>query len=67
MRRGHAATHVFWEHAYYIDIRNDRAKYLDAFWRLVNWHFVAANLAADADNPPTDMASRRGFEPRLPP
>jgi Fe-Mn family superoxide dismutase len=37
-----------WEHAYYIDFRNDRAKYLDAFWRLVNWYFVAANLAVDA-------------------
>jgi Fe-Mn family superoxide dismutase len=36
-----------WEHAYYVDFRNDRAKYLDAFWRLVNWQYVAANLAAD--------------------
>jgi superoxide dismutase, Fe-Mn family len=35
-----------WEHAYYIDYRNDRGKYLDAFWALVNWPFVAANLAA---------------------
>ncbi len=29
-----------WEHAYYIDTRNDRAKYLDAFWHVVNWSFV---------------------------
>jgi len=35
-----------WEHAYYIDFRNDRARYVDAFWRLVNWQFVAANHAA---------------------
>jgi superoxide dismutase, Fe-Mn family len=35
-----------WEHAYYVDYRNDRGKYLDAFWSLVNWDFVAANLAA---------------------
>lgn len=35
-----------WEHAYYIDYRNARPKYLDAFWRLVNWRFAAANLAA---------------------
>lgn len=35
-----------WEHAYYIDHRNDRAKYLDAFWNLVNWRFVEENLAA---------------------
>jgi len=29
-----------WEHAYYIDCRNARAKYLEAFWNLVNWQFV---------------------------
>ncbi len=33
-----------WEHAYYIDYRNARPKYLEAFWKLVNWDFVAANL-----------------------
>ncbi len=33
-----------WEHAYYIDYRNARAKYVEAFWHLVNWKFVAANL-----------------------
>mgnify|MGYP001049662823 FL=1 len=33
-----------WEHAYYIDYRNARPKYLEAFWSLVNWDFVAANL-----------------------
>ena len=33
-----------WEHAYYIDYRNARPKYLDAFWALVNWDFVAKNL-----------------------
>ena len=34
-----------WEHAYYIDFRNARPAYLDAFWKLVNWEFAAANLA----------------------
>ncbi|EKU25010.1 superoxide dismutase [Xanthomonas graminis] len=33
-----------WEHAYYIDYRGDRARYLEAFWKLVNWEFVAANM-----------------------
>ncbi|WP_129375441.1 Fe-Mn family superoxide dismutase [Pseudomonas aeruginosa] len=34
-----------WEHAYYIDYRNARPAYLDAFWHLVNWEFVAINLS----------------------
>lgn len=34
-----------WEHAYYIDYRNERAKYLNAFWEIVNWDFVAKNFA----------------------
>ncbi len=33
-----------WEHAYYIDYRNLRPKYLEAFWSLVNWQFAAKNL-----------------------
>jgi Fe-Mn family superoxide dismutase len=33
-----------WEHAYYIDFRNDRAKFVETFWKLVNWDFVAKNL-----------------------
>jgi Fe-Mn family superoxide dismutase len=34
-----------WEHAYYIDYRNARPKYLEGFWALANWDFAAANFA----------------------
>lgn len=34
-----------WEHAYYIDYRNVRPDYLNAFWALVNWEFASANFA----------------------
>jgi Fe-Mn family superoxide dismutase len=33
-----------WEHAYYVDYRNARPKYVEGFWKLVNWDFVEKNL-----------------------
>jgi len=33
-----------WEHAYYIDYRNARPKYVENFWSMVNWKFVASQL-----------------------
>ncbi|HEV2611225.1 MAG TPA: Fe-Mn family superoxide dismutase [Noviherbaspirillum sp.] len=34
-----------WEHAYYIDYRNARPKFVEAFWNVVNWDFVGKNFA----------------------
>jgi len=33
-----------WEHAYYVDYKNDKAKYIDAFWNIVNWETVNKRL-----------------------
>lgn len=34
-----------WEHAYYIDYRNARPKFVEAFWNIANWDFAAKNFA----------------------
>ena len=34
-----------WEHAYYIDTRNNRGEYLNRFWALANWAFAANQFA----------------------
>lgn len=39
-------TFDVWEHAYYVDYRNARPKYVETLWNLVNWDFVASNFAA---------------------
>jgi Fe-Mn family superoxide dismutase len=34
-----------WEHAYYLQYKNAKADWVDAFWQLVNWPDVAARFA----------------------
>ena len=35
-----------WEHAYYVDYRNARQKYLETFWNQINWNFASENYAS---------------------
>ena len=44
-----------WEHAYYLDYQNERAKYLEAVLGKINWHFAAENL--DQEDHPVRAAA----------
>jgi len=47
-----------WEHAYYIDYRNNRSKYLAAYFSVLNWDFASENLISPA---PTGLLGRPGI------
>jgi Fe-Mn family superoxide dismutase len=34
-----------WEHAYYLKYRNLRAKYVEAWWNVVNWEAISENYS----------------------
>ena len=34
-----------WEHAYYLDYKNQRAKFVEAFWNIVNWDTIDKRLS----------------------
>ncbi len=33
-----------WEHAYYLDYKHNRAKYIEAWWELINWDYVSSQF-----------------------
>lgn len=39
-----------WEHAYYLDYQNDRGKFIDGFWNIVNWDIVNQRLETALKN-----------------
>lgn len=54
-----------WEHAYYLDYQNERGKFLEGFWKLVNWAFVEYRYEEKFDKPkhiPTKLKKDSSLE-----
>lgn len=49
-----------WEHAYYIDYRNERPAFVKAFWNVLNWDFVNKNLVLPDE---ASRSQRKGINP----
>lgn len=49
-----------WEHAYYIDYRNERPEFVKAFWNVLNWDFVNKNLVLPDE---ASRSQRKGINP----
>lgn len=46
-----------WEHAYYLDYKNERPKFAENFWKIVNWEFVEAELNGSGKSQPELVAN----------
>ncbi len=46
-----------WEHAYYLDYKNERPKFAENFWKIVNWEFVEAELNRSGKSQPELVAN----------
>lgn len=53
-----------WEHAYYLDYHHERPKFLENFWKVVDWEFVEANLNKELRSSPfkSSQSGRRSFQ-----
>ena len=45
-----------WEHAYYLDYRNLRRRYIESFWKMANWRFAERAFEAAQASPATLIA-----------
>ena len=53
-----------WEHAYYIDYKNARPKYLENIWRIINWQkaeerLIAAHIESEAEKVAAEAAAKQ--------